>query len=149
MKVTRLNWWRLCGYGAAADIVVGYLLVTGVPSGSLQGRADVTLLPFAEPFSRSQGETTRYELMRDVAVNVAAGAVLTFGFFAASITRTRAVGMTTVTDLVAEALQAATPYARVADINDLILSTLCALLAVGSAVAVSSLRGMCAERSAL
>lgn len=69
-KVAYVNRRRLYGYGIAAGIVVAYLLVTVVPSGSLRGRADVTWLPFAE------------------------------------------------------AVQAATPYARTADINDLIWSTL-------------------------
>ena len=142
-----VNQRRLYGYGIAAVIVVVYLVVTGVPSSSLRGRADVTLLPFAEPISRFRGDITRSELLRDVARNMAAGAILTIGFLAASTNRARAVGMAAATVLFAEAIQAATPYARAADINDLIWSTLGAVLVAGGVTALSSIREMRVERT--
>lgn len=143
-----VNRRRLYGYGIATGIVVAYLLVTVVPSGSLRGRADVTWLPFAEPVTRFRGDITRVELLRDIARNMVAGAILTIGFLVASVSRSRAVGMAAATVLVAEAIQAATPYARAADINDLIWSTLGALLAVGGATALSSLRQLHVEGAA-
>ncbi len=147
IEVSFVNQRRLYGYGIAAVIVVVYLVVTGVPSSSLRGRADVTLLPFAEPISRFRGDITRYELLRDVARNMAAGAILTIGFLAASTNRARAVGMAAATVFFAEAIQAATPYARAADINDLIWSTLGAVLVAGGAAALSSIREMRVERT--
>lgn len=136
------NQRRLYGYGIAAVIVVVYLFVAVFPSGSVRGRVDMTLLPFVEPISRFQGDTTRDELLRDIARNMAAGAILTIGFLVASMGRVRAVGLAAVTVLVAEAIQAATPYARAPDINDLIWSTLGAVLAVGVVTSLSSLREM-------
>ena len=142
-----VNQRRLYGYGIAAVIVIVYLVVTGVPSGSVRGRADVTLLPFAEPISRFRGDITRYWLLRDAATNMAAGAILTIGFLAASMNRARAVGMAAATVFVAEAIQAATPYARAADINDLIWSTLGAVLVAGGVTALLSIREMRVERT--
>lgn len=145
--MSSVNQRRFYGYAIATVIVVIYLIVTGVSSGSVRGRTDVTLLPFSEPISRFRGDTTRSELMRDVARNMAAGAILTIGFLVASMNRARAVGMAAATVFVAEAIQAATPYARAADINDLIWSTLGAVLAAGGAAALSSLRQMHVERT--
>ena len=147
IEVSFVNRWRLYGFGIAAGIVVVYLLVTVVPSSSLRGRADVTWLPFADPVSRFRGDITRFELLRDIARNMVAGAILTIGFLVASVSRSRAVGMAAATVLVAEAIQAATPYARAADVNDLIWSTLGALLAVAGASALSSLRRLRVERA--
>jgi len=142
--VSRVNQRRL--YWAVALIVVVYIVVTVIPTSPARGRADVTLVPFTDPIARFRDDITRYELLRDVARNVAAGGILAIGFLAATRRRAYAVAMTATTVFVAEILQAATPFARAADINDLIWSTLGAVLLAGGMTALSSLRATRVER---
>lgn len=136
----RVNQRRV--YGTVALIFVVYLVVTIVPTSPARGQADVTLIPFADPISRFRSDIDRYELLSDIARNMAAGAILTIGFLAVTRHRALAVGMTAATVFVAEVIQAATPYARAADVNDLIWSTLGAVLAAAGIAALSSLRAL-------
>lgn len=154
MAVSGVN--RRWLYVMVALMVVVYIVFTSAPSGSVRGRADVTWLPFADPISRFRSDitlfgsdVTRYELLRDIARNMAAGAILTIGFLAATRHRARAVAMTAATVFLAEVIQALTPYARAADINDLIWSSLGAALATAGVTALLSLRTVRIERSTL